>query len=211
MGGVRNIEFLKREILEQAKQQSSAIIDRAQRVAERDIQYALEEAEEIRKQQREKVSPLVEMEKKKIIASAEMEARKRLLEKKEELVSRVFQEVENKIYESRNSRSYSELITKLIEDGISAIDGDLIIEYGESDSWIFTKEFISNIDSKAKAIKSADVKLKFIPMRNYMFPGVIIRSADGKVVVDNTLPSILKRLKDELRGKISEILLSEHD
>jgi len=204
MGGVGSIDVLRDEIIRQATEQSATILDRAQRVSERDLEFAKEEADEIRRQQREKIQPAVEMERKRIIAATEMEARRRLLEKKEELVSRIFSEVESKINEMRGSESYMATISRLIEDGVSIIGGKSIVHYSEKDEGIFTEEFISSVKLRIK-----NVEVQFRCIKDEISSGVIIRSIDGKVIVDNSFSSLIRRLKEELRGKVSEILLQD--
>ncbi|HGE70349.1 TPA: hypothetical protein ENX78_05895, partial [Candidatus Poribacteria bacterium] len=148
MGGVGNIETLRNEILRQAKEQASTIVEREQRIAERDLEYAREDAKAIREQERAKLQPLIETEKKKISSSAEMEARRILLEKKEELVSKLFADVEHKLEQMRGSDSYVDLIAKSIENGFETIGSELIVEYGEKDKEIFSDSFISKIKSR---------------------------------------------------------------
>lgn len=209
MGGVENLGALRSGIFKQAQEQASATLDRARRVAERDIEFAKEEAEEIRQQQKAKVQPMVDMEQKKVIASAEMEARRRLLEKKSELVSRLFDEAEKKLEEMRGSEQYIDMICRWIENGIADIGTELTVEFGEKDKAIFTPEVVSSIESNIKKSTGAEAKLRFKCVGEDISAGIIIRSKDGKAIIDNSFSSLLKRLKEDLRGEISEILLKE--
>ncbi|MGQ9608408.1 MAG: V-type ATP synthase subunit E [bacterium] len=207
MGGVGSLDTIRNEILKQAKEQSLSILDRAQRISERDLEFAREEAEEIIQQQRAKIQPSIDMEIKKITASAEMEARKILLQKKEELVSRIFDEARRKLEEMHGSDFYINLIVKSIIDGVSTIGNELDIEFGEQDKNIFTSEMLSSIESRIKKTLNQNVKLNFKCVGNEISAGIIIKSKDGRVILDNSFSSLIRRLKEELRGKISEILL----
>ncbi|MGB9597049.1 MAG: V-type ATP synthase subunit E [Candidatus Poribacteria bacterium] len=209
MGGVGNIETLRNEILRQAKEQASTIVEREQRIAERDLEYAREDAKAIREQERAKLQPLIETEKKKISSSAEMEARRLLLEKKEELVSRLFADVEHRLEQMRGSDSYVDLIAKSIENGFETIGNELIVEYGEKDKEIFSDSFISKIKSRISKSLGVKMNIEFRYSGNVISAGVIIKSKDGRVVIDDSFSNIIKRLKEELRGKVSEILLQE--
>ena len=206
---VGDVEALRNEILKQAQDQAAKTIERAQRVSERDLVYAQEEAEEIRSQQRAKVQPMADMEKKKTIATANIEARRKFLEKKEELVSRIFAEAEKKLLELRGSETYIDIISKLIEEGAASISGDVIVEFGEEDKDIFTQEAISLIKSRITKSLEKDFQLQFRCVGKDVSAGVIIRSKDGKMIIDNSFSSRLKRLEEELRGKVSEMLLQE--
>lgn len=209
MGGVGSLETLRSEILKQAREQSLAILDRAQRVAERDLEYAHEEASEIKRQQRAKVQPTLDMEKKKIIAAAEMESRKKLLQKKEELVSRLFAEAESKLEEIRGSSLYIDIIYRSVENGIVSIGNDLIVEFSQKDRDIFTQELMSSIRSRVMERFGPDIDLQFRGVGDDISAGVVIRSKDGKVIMDNSFSSLLRRLKEDLKGEICEILLQE--
>jgi vacuolar-type H+-ATPase subunit E/Vma4 len=210
MGGVvGDVDALRSEILKQAQEQVAGTLDRAQRVSERDLVYARAEAEEIRSQQRAKVQPMAEMEKRKTIAAADMEARRKLLEKKEELVSRIFTEAEKRLEELRGSDAYMDIIHKLIEEGVAGIGGDAIVEFGEKDENIFTPEAISSIESNMTESLGKDLQLQFRCIGSNISAGVVVRSTDGRAIIDNSFSGRLKRLKEELRGKVSEILLEE--
>lgn len=209
MGGVGNIETLRNEILRQAKEQASTIIEREQRIAERDLEYAREDAKAIREQERSKLQPLIETEKKKISSSAEMEARRLLLEKKEELVSRLFADVEHRLEQMRGSDNYIDLIAKSIENGFETIGNELVIEYAEKDREIFSDDFISKVKSKISKSLGVKVNLEFQSSNSITSAGVVIKSKDGRIVIDDTFSNLIKRLKEELRGKVSEILLHE--
>jgi vacuolar-type H+-ATPase subunit E/Vma4 len=210
MGGVvGDVEALRREILKQAQEQAAKTLDRVQRVSERDLAYAREEAEEIRSQQRAAVQPMAEIEKRKAAAAAEMEARRKLLEKKEELVSRIFAEAEGGLERLRGSEAYMDIISKLIEEGIASIGGDAIVEFGEKDKGIFTPEAISSVESHVAGSLGAEAQLQFRCAGDNISAGVVVRSKDGRVIIDNSFSGRLKRLKEELRGKVSEMLLQE--
>jgi len=207
MGGVGNIETLRSEILRQAKEQASAIVDREKRVAERDLEFAREDAKTVREQERSKLQPLVDTEEKKISSAAEMEARRMLLKKKEELVSRLFTDVEHKLEEMRNSDLYINIVSKSIESGFKTIGESLIVEFGEKDKNLFTNKVISSIRSKVSESLGANVELKFQSAGDSISSGVVIKSKDGRIVIDHSFSNLMKRLEEELRGKISEILL----
>jgi len=209
MGRVGNIETLRDEIIAQAREQEKIAIDREQRIAERDLNYAREDAEKIREQQRARTRSIAEIERKKTMASAEMEARKILLRKKEELVSRLFDAVESKLEQMRGSKLYIDIISKSIKDAVSNIGNNLLVEFDEKDKKIFTDKVIASIQSNLSASIGFDIKLKFALSSDNINAGVIIKSLDGKMIIDNSFTNLLKGLKVDMRGKVSEILLKE--
>jgi V/A-type H+-transporting ATPase subunit E len=209
MGRIGNIETLTEEILSQAKEQANVAFEREQRISERDLGYAKEDAEKIKEQQRAKTQSIVETEKKKTRAAAEMEARRVLLEKKEELVSRLFDSAESKLEEMRGSKVYIDIISKSIKDAVSNIGNNLVVEFGEKDKSILTNDVVSSIQSNISKSLGLEVNLKFVPSSENIPAGVIIKSVDGRMIIDGSFPNLMRKLKEDLRGKISEILLQE--
>jgi V/A-type H+-transporting ATPase subunit E len=209
MDSVGSLETLRDQILKQAKEQASAVIEREQRIAEHDLEFAKEDADKIKEQQKARIQSLVDTEKRKILASAEMESRRMLLEKKEELVSNIFAEAETKLEEMRGSKLYINAVTKSIENAVDNIGDNLIVEFGEKDKSTFIKDLISSIESDISKAIGKNVKLEFRPSGENISAGVIVKSKDGRMIIDNTFSNLIKRLEEDIRGKVSEILLQE--
>jgi len=203
-GVVGDVGTLKERIIQQAQDEAAEVLDRARRVAERDLVYAKEEAEEIAAQQRAKTQPMAKMEARKTIVDAEMEARRNLLEKKEELVSKIFAEAESRLEKLRGSRAYMDMLTKLIADGVASMGAGATIEFGEKDRDLFTPEAISTIESQVTTSP-----LKFQCVGDHISSGIRVRSKDGRVIIDNSFSNRLRMLKEELRGEVAEMLLQE--
>jgi V/A-type H+-transporting ATPase subunit E len=209
MDSVGSLETLRDQILKQAKEQAFAVIEREQRIAEHDLEFAKEDVDKIKEQQKARIQSLVDTEKRKILASAEMESRRMLLEKKEELVSNIFAEAKTKLEDMRGSKLYIDAVTKSIENAVDNIGDNLIVEFGEKDKSVFKKDLISSIESSVSKAVGKNVKLEFKPSGENISAGVIIKSKDGRMIIDNTFSNLIKRLEEDIRGKVSEILLQE--
>jgi vacuolar-type H+-ATPase subunit E/Vma4 len=209
MDRVGNLETLKDQVLKQAKEQAVATFNREKLISERDLEFTKEDAEKIKEQQRVKIQSIVDTEKRKIMAAAEMEARRMLLEKKEELVSRLFNEAEAKLEEMRGSKLYIDVIDKSIENAVTVIGDDLIVEFGDKDKNVFVKDITSSIESNVSKATGKKVKLQFRPAGDSISAGVIIKSKDERMIIDNSFTNLIKRLEEDIRGKVSEILLQE--
>lgn len=209
MDRVGSLETLKDQVLKQAKDQAIATVDREKLISERDMEFAREDAEKIKEQQRVKIQSLVDTEKRKIMAAAEMEARRMLLDKKEELVSRLFDEAEAKLEEMRGSKLYIDVIDKSIENAVAIIGDDLIVEFGDKDKAVFVKDITSSIESNVSKSTGKNVKLQFRPAGDSISAGVIIKSKDERMIIDSSFTNLIKRLEEDIRGKVSEILLQE--
>ena len=210
MGGVvGNVEALKEEILKLARSQADEMVERATKVSERDLVYARQEAEEIISQQKAKVQPLVEIEKKKILVTAQMKARRMLLEKKDELVSRIFAEAETALEKMRGSGEYLDTIVRLLKEGITVIGTEAVVEYGEKDREIFVPKVIASLKQSLEKSLGKKLNLEFRNVSDAIPSGIIIRSKDGKMIVDCSFPNLFERLREELRSEVSDMLLQE--
>jgi len=209
MDRVGSLETLRNQVLKQAKDQAITIVDREQRISERDMVFAKEDAEKIKEQQRAKIQSLVDTEKRKIMAAAEMEARRMLLDKKEELISRLFDEAETKLEEMRGSKLYIDVIDKSIENAVNVIGDDLIVEFGDKDKTVFVNDITSSIESNVSKAMGKKVKLQFRSAGDTISAGVIIKSKDERMIIDSSFTNLIKRLEEDIRGKVSEILLQE--
>jgi len=204
MRKIENINSLTNEIINQSKKEAEAIVDRAKRAAEHDIRFAHEDAEAIRKEYRTKAKKLALQEERKVFTQAHQNARKMLWQKKQELVSKVFDEAEKELKEFRNSPDYRESLITLTKEGIEGIGrGKMKVFINPKDEKFFTDELIKELESSLP-----DVVLEIVH-DNDISAGVTIVSQDGKVVYENSYSDRLERLKDELRGKVAEMLLEE--
>ena len=209
MGRIGNIEALREEILNQAKEQAAATLEREQRISARDLSFAKEDAEKIKAEYLAKQKSIENVESRKYRSAAEMEARRMQLRKKDELVSRLFDDVESKLEEMRGSEAYLDIIKRSIMEAVSSIGNNLLIEYGANDKSIFSKDIKANIQTDISDALGNDINLKFAQSKTDIPAGVIIKSLDGKMIIDSSFPNMIKGLKEELRGKVSEILLKE--
>jgi len=102
-------------------------------------------------------------------------------------------------------------VTRLIEEGIASIGDGATVEFGEKDKDLFTPEAISSIESHVTRSLRANFQLEFRCAGDHISSGIIVRSKDGRAIIDNSFSNRLKGLKAELRGEVAEILLQEQD
>lgn len=207
MRNIENIDPFTNEIINQAKKEAEAIIDRAKRAAEHDIRFAREDAEAIREEYKAKTKKLAIQEERKVYTQARQEARRKLWQKKQELLSKAFDEAEKKVKEFRNSsNNYRDSVIALAKEGVDGIgDGNMKILVNPEDAEFFTDELLSEIGSSLPR-----VKLEVHP-ESKISAGVIVTSDDERIIFDNSYAARLERVREELRGKVAELLLEEHN
>lgn len=127
------------------------------------------------------------------LSEARRIARRIILSAKEELIDECFSQAKEQL-KSMTGEEYKNVIVQLINESLPLI--------GESGSVALTRE-------EDKTILSSFPKLTVKPNLTPGLGGVILESADGKVVVDNTFDAILERRKENIRTEVANILFSD--
>jgi vacuolar-type H+-ATPase subunit E/Vma4 len=129
-----------------------------------------------------------------------------VLSEKERLVTSVLNEVENRLVNLQKSEEYLPVLEKLIVDaGIVLGGGTLEVILNENDSSLPLK--LNKLEKKIADGTGVKTRLK-ISEQQIKAVGVIVKTNDGKIFVDNTFEAILSRRERELRLKIARILFS---
>lgn len=204
MRKIEDIDSFTDEIINQAEKEAEDIIDRAKRAAEHDLRFAREDADAIREEYKAKTKKLALQEERKVLRKARQEARSKLWQKKQELVSRAFDKAEERISEFRNSSNYRDSLIALVREGVESIgEGKMKILVNPEDVEFFTDELLSEMESLF-----SDAKLEVCPEPD-ISAGVFVMDDDERVIFENSYVARLERLREELRGKVAEILLGE--
>lgn len=196
-------------IVHDARKEAKSILEKAQKSAEIVLenrkalarQKAGEKASFILKRTESEVKALREI----IPTDAKRKAGWMVLSEKERLVTRVFDKVKTKLEVLSRSEKYIPILEKTILDaGIVLGGGELEVSLNERDSALPLK---SGILAKAIAEKSGkETQITLSKEKNETLGGAVVKTVDGRIVVDNTFEAILKRRERDLRFKIIKIL-----
>jgi len=197
-------------ILNDAREEAKAIIKEAKRSAEMLLE-----------KQRKLASHSAEKEVYSLLKRAENEAavikgkvttdiKRRagwlVLSEKERLVTSVLNEVKNRLVNLQKSEEYLPVLEKLIVDAGTVLDGGTLeVMLNENDSSLPLK--LNKLEKKIADGTGVKTRLK-ISKQQIKAVGVIVKTNDGKIFVDNTFEAILSRRERELRLKIARILFS---
>jgi len=184
-------------IIEEAKIQGDAIIEAKKREATQ-----LAEKEAVRFHDRLAEAKLV---REKIIIDAKSQSQWTVLAEKQSLVEKVLTSLKGELDAYVKTPDYERMLGDLIvAAGIVLNGGELILTLNEEDpSKVDLKELAKQISKKTKV--PTTLKPSKESHDDY---GVILKTSDGKIVVDNTLTSILKRMDTSLRFKAVQILFN---
>lgn len=197
------------QILQNARENAKSILVEAHQSAEMMIEKQKELA---RQTSLDEVSPILkkgedeaEAIRKTIIADAKKRASWMVLSEKERLVTSVLEEVMNRLKVFSQSENYLPFLQKLIVDTGIVLSGEkLEIVLCEQDETlpleldVLTKKIIEKT-GKETELTTSNEKIKSLG-------GCVIRTHDGRIVIDNTFTDILKRRERELRFEIAKIL-----
>jgi vacuolar-type H+-ATPase subunit E/Vma4 len=203
------VQRITNQILQNARENAKSILIKAHKSSEMMIekqkelarQNSLEEVSSILK----KAEGEAEVIRKTIIADAKKRASWMALSEKGRLVTSVLEEVMNKLKVFSQSGNYLPFLQKLIVDTGIALGGEkLEIILSEQDETLplelsmLTKNIIEKTGKKIELMIS-NTKIK-------SFGGCVVRTLDGRIIIDNTFSDILKRREREFRFEIAKIL-----
>jgi len=198
------LSSIAKEILEDAEKEAENILRRAEAQARRILEEAEKEAEKKYRLIMRKGEDKIRIKEQQMITLFEVEVKNRLLQAKEELVEEAFERALNRLREYVLTEDYWECLLKLIAEAGRQINSEkLIVELNKRDHQKLTEEDLHELSEKI------GVKLEKSEKVIDCIGGVIVKSFDGKVVVDNTFENRLRTLKNSLRAKIADILFEE--
>ena len=167
------------QILKDAKQQANTIIKDAQKEAQLELEKILADG----KQQGDNIKRI-------LISKANQDAKRELMNAREKIIEECFTKAHHELSILKGPK-YDKIVKKLIEDGQKKL--------GEVGSLFVTRE------AGKKIATELGIKIDgYVESSG----GVVLKSKDGRVILDHTFDGILKREKDKMRPMIGHILFS---
>ena len=182
-------------IIQDANAEASAITQNAEKTADSEKTKILENGvkqSDMRYQQ--------------IISEAKMNARRAKLGAKEEVIEAAFNQAtgELKAKAADGDEEYSDSLAKMIQEAAQEIGhDDLIIHLNEAD----TNNLKQDLSSSGSTDSFEFEGVKFTlgePIK--AIGGVILKTSNGDIEVNNTIEARLERFKSILRSEVAEVL-----
>jgi vacuolar-type H+-ATPase subunit E/Vma4 len=196
-------------ILRNARETAESILSDAQRSAELSIE---EQRNKARVDSQGEVAVIMKngheeanFTRRAVITDARRKASWMLLSEKARLVNAVLREVEKRLVTvSQSEQSLDALQKSIVRAGTALGGGHLELILSEHDSTLpLDPEVLSNaIHANVGQAVGVTISSERIPSTG----GYVIRTSDGKIVIDNTFPAILRRRDRALRHRIAQIL-----
>jgi V/A-type H+/Na+-transporting ATPase subunit E len=140
--------------------------------------------------------------KRQIIGSSTLNARNKELIIIESAIDEIFTKAKEKLTQSNNEKNYEKLLTRMIQDSVSKLGSDIVIQCNKADQKLVRK--ISSQESTGKNMKIS-VSDDFLDI----IGGIKVTSVDGIMTLDNTLDSNIESLKPFIRKDIVQLLRGE--
>lgn len=179
---------------EEAREVREKILADSRAQANEILKEAEKKGEELALLRLEKASQSLRIEEAKILASANFDVRKEVLEVEEEVIGQLFTKLKRKAKQDLSSNE--ELFKSLAKEALSKFKGQKVkILVGEEDKSMAEKVLASE-DYRIEGILNGTGGLKVI-------------SEDGRVTVDNTIDSRLKKIRHAYAPEIVKILFGD--
>jgi vacuolar-type H+-ATPase subunit E/Vma4 len=200
-------------ILDEAKKTAEHIIQEAQKSAEEMLekqrQLGVQKANELGQVLLKKAESEAELNKLNSMANAKIKANWVILSKKETWIDNVLNEAKNKLKILTQSKKYLPILEKLItEAGIILGGKELEVSMNKQDSTLPVK--LDNIAKEISEKTGFKTKLRLSEEKPKVIGGAIVRTANGKVIMDNTFDDILVRREKDLRSEIAKVLFKNN-
>lgn len=145
----------------------------------------------------------------KVSTDIKMKAGWIVLSEKNRLIASVLNEVKNRLVSMQKSKEYVSVLEKLIVDAGAVLGGGVLeVLLSEKDSKLQLK--LDKLEKEISDQSGVGTQLKVSEQKNNAV-GVIVKTVDARIFVDNTFEAILRRRERELRLKTAKILFSDID
>jgi V/A-type H+-transporting ATPase subunit E len=193
---VSDAQIKAKSLTDEAEQKSSSILLQGEEKALIEKNKILAEAEK-----------QANLKYQQIISEAKMNSRRMELEAREEVIEETFKKAEEKLKEIASSESseYIESLKEIITEAATEIGGGELIVLLKKDDVTKIKDFITSIEKDVTDKTSVKTDLE-IGDDIYSIGGVIVKTKNGEIEVNNTIETRLLRFKKTLRSEVAKIL-----
>lgn len=201
------VSDLERALLDRAKRLAEEYLDKAHDSRERIIQ---EENERLRlREEREMLAAEAEGERvyRRSVQANELKLQAELDMLRWDLVVEIKQEVISRLTRiaEEDGERYEAILSDLLCEAAESIDADvLVVEMNKRDLQLFTDRWERLCSS---LLPGRELRLATTPAR--AIGGVLVRSEDNRVMVDNTFEGRMERMEESLNQAIIERLFAQ--
>ncbi len=187
------------KIMDDAQKKAKEIEDKAKEEKNSILAEAKEKGEKTKTEILANAEKKANAEKDRIVADARVRARKATLKAGEEVIEEAFVKAMQEIEKATATKGYQKTLKRLIQESISLVGKGCV-------------ELVLTSHDK-KLLKAEDLEgMGDVRISSDELPGmggVIVRTVDGTVEIDNTIETRMQRGKSDLRKKVAAVLFAE--
>ena len=203
------VESFVEKILAEAKKKADGIVEEAKKVAEEAIKMQEEEAREKARQDIKKQMDLTKADAERtrlsIISDAKVKLSWVVPSMKDKLIQEVFDSVKAQMESFAGKPEYRTYIERLITEGAEVLGGgEIFIVLNERDSKL--KLDLKKISENVTRELGTNTTIKLSSESVHCIGGVMVKTADEKIAVDNTVEGLIERVSREDRLKVAREL-----
>ena len=194
---------LSEEIIREAERRAERRLKRARREADKITAQARAEAEALAQKTLDAAKERADQIAQAILATVPQEAQRERLQAIEAQLSKLFDEALSRARD-KASYDYPATLLALAAQAIEAIGADeVVIEVSEEDRPLLDEAWLGRLGERL----GRQVKVSIQAVQG-MDAGLIVRSADGRRLYDNTFGARLRRLRPAIRQTLARQLYS---
>lgn len=182
------------KIIEQINKDSEKEIKQIQKDAENQVKIILDTSKKKAEIEVEKIINNSNIEggnlKKILISKASQDAKREIMNAREKIIEDCFTKAHSELSKLKG-KEYNSIVKKLIKDGVKKLGKNCTISVSREEDKKIAKELDVSVNG---TVESSG--------------GVVIKSSDGKIILDHTFDGILNREKNKIRIKIGKLLFS---
>jgi len=189
---------LSDEILKDAQKRADRIRSRAEREAQKILDDAVKEAEAAAQKILDAAKARGGRVAQSVLATVEQEARRDLLKAQEAELEKLFEAARARLA-GRSSVDAAAVLTGLAAEAIAAMPADkVVVQMSEADRAVATEAWVAEVRRRV----GREVAIAVAKEPAAVSGGVVVRSADGRLLYDNSYEARLGRLRPELRREL---------
>lgn len=201
------VQSLVNSVLREAEREATKIVEEAKKYREKTLEKACEDAEHIVREMLEKEKNELETLRRKRITKARLDAKHRYVAARDQIIEKTLEKTREKLREYVKTREYAKFLSELIV--LSAIGmggGKLRVTIaGTNHKNIVDPEKISRVVSEKTG---RDTEIKLVTSEDSI-GGVVVRTEDQKLELDNTFEARLERNMRKIRMELQKTLFSD--
>ncbi len=192
-------KVLSDEILKDAQTKAGRIRKRAEREAKKVLDEAATEAAAAAEKLLDVARRKADRAAQSVLATVDQEVRRLLLAAQEAGLDGLF-EAAHKRLADRHAYDYASAVAGLAAEAIRAMPAaSVTLELAEADRAMATDAWLAEVRRRV----GRDVAIAVSPNPAPIDGGVVVRSADGRLLYDNSFAGRLRRLRPELRRELA--------